>query len=522
MLRKYRLPFYLVILLLVFTSCSADELKEVDYSFKVAISPHSRIDITDEVTFEAFDNLNLGFFKGSILLELKIKNSDESKSLMFVNDDLFNRNYEFYKLDTLDGRFELIPSNNHLLGSDFRTFNHVNPNLKIELRPNQQATYRIAMSSDGRTVNATPRLISENQYISETNQNEIWSVVFLGTIFFLLLLNLYLGSIHKQKIYIYYIFYMLATLFMYVGFEGHLYKLGITNLSVDHIIFVAVRLWELTLIIFTAKFLESERENPQFYKVTIWLLALLLGGNTLYQFIFFTSSIEHLHYYENILSFLWLLLILVMILLSARDRRLEVRYYFIPLLVLLLFVIIGLIDGHFQWLPGSPFIYIKLGTILEFAGFTYFMTALIKRKLRQGENLQKELEKRSEELVSSAKKLEELDSLLKRKTSMEKTDLLSVFSLLENSLSKENDWEGFKQKFENLNPIFLKELIKKHPDLSKTEIRLLTLLRIGYAQKEIANMLNIAPASVKKATQRVRKKMDLSKEKKLREYLHEF
>jgi DNA-binding CsgD family transcriptional regulator len=151
-----------------------------------------------------------------------------------------------------------------------------------------------------------------------------------------------------------------------------------------------------------------------------------------------------------------------------------------------------------------------MGTILEFIGFTYFMTLLIKTKIQQSDNLQLELQKRSKELIESSKKLEELNQLLKAKTSIERTDLLNIFSLLESSLSREGDWKIFKQKFEELNPAFLKHLMDKQSDLSKSEIRLLTLIRIGYSQKEIASMLNIAPDSVKKARNRVRKKMNLS------------
>ena len=119
------------------------------------------------------------------------------------------------------------------------------------------------------------------------------------------------------------------------------------------------------------------------------------------------------------------------------------------------------------------------------------------------------------------KELHENRVLIKEKEKIldSNTRLPIVFMLIETSFSNESDWEDFKQKFEELNPSFLRHLIDQHSDLSKSEIRLLTLIRIGYTQKEIAGMLIIAADSVKKARSRVRKKMNISENIKLKEYL---
>jgi DNA-binding CsgD family transcriptional regulator len=94
--------------------------------------------------------------------------------------------------------------------------------------------------------------------------------------------------------------------------------------------------------------------------------------------------------------------------------------------------------------------------------------------------------------------------------------------LLETQLSKADEWPAFKARFKELNPNYLTNLKKAHPNLSKAEIRLLILIRIGFTQKEIAHILNIAPDSVKKAKNRVRKKMELESTTKLSTYLLQF
>jgi DNA-binding CsgD family transcriptional regulator len=516
---KYLLFLIQGFILVLLTSCSNVDSTEVDHSFEVAINVGQSIEEFNNISFEPFDDLNLGFFKGKLWIKLEVKNTIQPNSYMIINNDMINRNYTFYKLDSLNNSLKLVNQIKDKSKQDHRTNNISNPNFKVDLGANEQATYLILTISDGRTVDATPKLISMTNYSNLTTENMTWSIVFLGSIIFLLLLNIYQWSIYKQQIYFYYIFYMLSTFLMYVALEGKLFNFGIKHVIIDHIVFLSVRLWVLTLIIYTSKFLKIQVVYPIFDKFIKWTLFLVLGGTTLYQFSFYNTSIAHLHYFENILSFLWLLLILGIVLVSTKTRKLELKYYLIPLCCLLFFITIGLIDGHFQILPGSPFVYIKIGTIVEFLGFTYFMAILIKRKLERSEKLEKELHVNRKELIITSEKLEEKDKLLSTKIGIEKTDIVSIFKLLENSLSTEAEWSEFKLKFKELNPNFLNQLLVNHPDLSKSDVRLLTLIKIGYSQKEIANILSIAPDSVKKARSRVRKKLTLPENNRLKEYL---
>ena len=512
------LHFIVVVLLLALSSCSNENIVEVDHSFTVLIDAPEEIKEYDKVQFREYSDLNLGFYRGHVWIKLEIKNTESFRTFMFINNDLFNRNYRFYKVDSSNTP-KLLAQKDSKVIYDHRSFSDTYPNYKIDLQANEKATFLITTSSDGRTTDVTPRLISLEDYTSVTNRNTVWSVIFLSTIAVLLLLNVYLWKLHKRKTYGYYIFYMLSTLVMYAGFEGHFQHFQFSQLTIDHLIFIAVRIWIIALVLFTANFLEIKKFNPRFFKISMVFLIAILVGNTLYQLIFFKSSIARLHYYENTLSFIFLLLVFAFAFISYRSRKLEFKYYLIPLGIFLTFITIGLIDGHYRILPGTPFVYIKAGTLIEFVGFTYFMSLLLKRKLEKSDNLQQELQLKREELVEKSKKITELNELLQSRTSIEKTDLLNIFTLLESSLKKEKDWELFKQKFAELNPNFLNNLLAKHPELSKSEIRLLTLIKIGYSQKEIAEILNIAPDSVKKARTRVRKTLHLLESDKLSAYL---
>ena len=155
----------------------------------------------NKVLFKKFDNLNLGFFKGKIIIRLDIQNKNLNESFMFVNNDMINRNYSFYKLDKRTNSLQLLNKTIDTTIQDHRTFNFPNPNFKIDLAPNEKATYFIETISDGRTVDATPQLMSMTSYSSFINENTIWSILFLGIVACLLLINIYQWTIYREKIY---------------------------------------------------------------------------------------------------------------------------------------------------------------------------------------------------------------------------------------------------------------------------------------------------------------------------------
>lgn len=522
---KHLFSFFLIqlVILFLFSSCSDKDSLETDYSFQVAINAPQSINEFEKVEFKPFDDLNLGFFKGKVWIKLEIKNDEkENKSYMFISNDRFNRNYIFYKLDTIDNSLQLVNHIKDTSKQDHRTFNNPNPNFKIDLEPNEHATYIISSSSDGRTKDANPKIMATESYFNFVNDNNIWNIVFYGIIFCLLLINFYQWNIYKQKIYFYYIFYLASTILVYLGIEGYLFNLRLKHIVIDHFVFVCVKLWALSLIMYTSKFLEIQTVAPKYYKFIKKVLFIVLGGTLVYQFAFYNSSIQYLHYFENVLSFLWLFIIIGILLLSGKTKRLELKYYLIPLACFILFTAIGLVDVHFQFLPGNAFTYVKIGAIVELIGFTYFMKVLIKRKLEGVENLENELQENRKKLVLTSKELKEKENLLSSKTGIEKTDLISIFKLLENSLSSEAEWDEFKLNFKELDSQFLNQLLGEYPNLSKSEIRLLTLIKIRYSQKEIASILNIAPDSVKKAKNRVRKKLNIPESTHLDDFLSKF
>jgi hypothetical protein len=81
--------------------------------------------------------------------------------------------------------------------------------------------------------------------------------------------------------------------------------------------------------------------------------------------------------------------------------------------------------------------------------------------------------------------------------------------LMQAHIMTDSNWMEFKKIFLKVYPNFFFNLKKSFLHLSEGDIRLLTLIRLQSSNKEMANMLGITLEGVKKAKQRLRKKMNL-------------
>jgi DNA-binding NarL/FixJ family response regulator len=76
----------------------------------------------------------------------------------------------------------------------------------------------------------------------------------------------------------------------------------------------------------------------------------------------------------------------------------------------------------------------------------------------------------------------------------------------------DDSWTEFKKIFLKVYPNFFFGIKNTFSHLSETDIRLLTLIKLQSSNKEMANMLGITVEGVKKAKQRLRKKMNLDEQ----------
>jgi leucyl-tRNA synthetase len=103
--------------------------------------------------------------------------------------------------------------------------------------------------------------------------------------------------------------------------------------------------------------------------------------------------------------------------------------------------------------------------------------------------------------------------------SMFKYNLKKTIQEFNHLLEIDKEFDTLQLDFENVNTEFFKKLKQKYPNLSDGEVRLCALLRLKLTVKNIALIRNIAPESVQKAKQRIRRKMELSKGQSINDIL---
>jgi DNA-binding CsgD family transcriptional regulator len=153
------------------------------------------------------------------------------------------------------------------------------------------------------------------------------------------------------------------------------------------------------------------------------------------------------------------------------------------------------------------------------------INAGIQNEKSRNEQLQEKLEANQRELASStlyiARKNELLSGLKTQIKELKKFfpdskhhELHHIESVLQNSQYLDADWAKFKIHFEQVHPHFFENLQAKHPTLTKNEVRLCAYFHINLSTKEIATLLNIDPASVRRAKTRLYKKMGVNSDNK--------
>lgn len=94
-----------------------------------------------------------------------------------------------------------------------------------------------------------------------------------------------------------------------------------------------------------------------------------------------------------------------------------------------------------------------------------------------------------------------------------------LLTQIENNITDEDEWNRFQENFDLIHENFFRKLKKSYPSLTPTDLKLCSLLRLNYTTKEIAEMLNLSIRGVETARYRLRKKLDLSENDNLVEFM---
>jgi tetratricopeptide (TPR) repeat protein len=148
---------------------------------------------------------------------------------------------------------------------------------------------------------------------------------------------------------------------------------------------------------------------------------------------------------------------------------------------------------------------------------------LHKQKIKQRhdklqlENAKDQLSIYMEKLMEKNRLIFQFESDLKNLENTH-TEQDEVITKLQNyTILTEDDWFEFRRLFEKVHVGFFTRLKQHHPELTQSEVRLMSLIRLNLSRKEMADMLGISPDSVKKTRQRIKKRITLAENMDLEE-----
>jgi ligand-binding sensor domain-containing protein/DNA-binding CsgD family transcriptional regulator len=95
----------------------------------------------------------------------------------------------------------------------------------------------------------------------------------------------------------------------------------------------------------------------------------------------------------------------------------------------------------------------------------------------------------------------------------------SLLKLLDETEKSDNDWSQFSLHFDQVHNNFLATLKQKFPHLSQNDLKMSAYLKMNLSSKEIAQLLGITIRGVEVGRYRLRKKLNLSSEVNLFDYL---
>jgi DNA-binding CsgD family transcriptional regulator len=119
------------------------------------------------------------------------------------------------------------------------------------------------------------------------------------------------------------------------------------------------------------------------------------------------------------------------------------------------------------------------------------------------------------EKISSA--VNEIISITDNDERAEKLNKLSL--MIKQKMSFPQEKKEFYMQIEEVHKDFHMKLMNNFPDLTNLERRLAGLLRLNLSTKEISTLLNISPKSVEVARYRLKKKMNIEKDKSLNNFI---
>jgi len=112
-----------------------------------------------------------------------------------------------------------------------------------------------------------------------------------------------------------------------------------------------------------------------------------------------------------------------------------------------------------------------------------------------------------------------INKLENNKKTRQNDEVVQLIKTIKSFLKTDNHLEDFIKHFEGVNPVFLKRLKEKYPELTANDTRFLCYVYMNLSLKEISVIFNITYDACRKRIKRIMNRMNLNEDTSLYDYL---
>jgi len=411
-------------------------------------------------------NLNLGFTKSAYWIKFTVENKTKLlKNLIFSIDYPLLRSIYFYEVKGTRLVRRIITGEKEKFNS--RDIKHRSFLFDLELEPNVTYTYFARISSEGGTLRMPMTISSYKYYIAKDKFGIVLNGVFMGLVILSILFNLFLLSVSKEVLNLYYTIFVASIALFLINISGFSYQYlwpNSTWFQYHSTVFFAL-IANVFLLLFTREyfnFKEHYKKIELIFKI-VFPFSLIIAILTLTV----QDSFYLINRIANIISFFTIFLLLFVSILGIFRKDKLAIYLFISFSAFITGVILYVLRNFgIHGNNGLAENGIKVGFILE---IIFLMFAVIHRYTYMGKRENTRLEnlvsKRTSDLVTQKEEIEtQRDKILRQheEVTKQKNLILEKNEEINKSfdyakiiqtavLPPENELQKFLQKFFILN-----------------------------------------------------------------------
>ncbi|WP_223890772.1 EAL domain-containing protein [Sulfurovum sp. TSL6] len=290
-----------------------------DHSNTLDINTIEKIDFTKVIPSQ----FSQGYYTGTAWIKLHVTNHSDNEDYVLYFTEPFWSTLDLY---TKNNDAWDIQKNGLNVRLQERSIQNYNPAYKLHISPNESATYYIKGKTDSGHIGEF-KILTEEEFF-RPNRIDITDIyiIYAGILFIIVLFSMYNLIIIKNRIFAYYIAYILSFIVFIAMKSGFYLELGFSGWSEGlHVVGTIVVLF---LVLFSGRFLELQKRMPMIDKLfkisaaVFLLFALLISQDIPYACLMF-----------NIYSSLFFTLLLVIAVKAWYQGLIGARYYLIALII---------------------------------------------------------------------------------------------------------------------------------------------------------------------------------------------